>query len=115
MLTKDQKNALAESILNCIEEAITPKFGENVSRVIFANFEVRFGFKKKEIVFHSKEFELVLDGIFGTGIASQLVKRSIFKELSNRFRIFGPDYFERNFEKQSIISKAVEHILKTAE
>ena len=115
MLTKEQKCALEESILDCFEKAITPKFGENVYRVIFANFDVKFGLKKKDIVSHSKEFEQLLDEIFGTGVASALIKRTIFNELANRFKIFEPLYYERSLNKDRIISRAITEILDKAE
>ena len=116
LLTEEQKRALAETILDCVKKAITPKFGENVYRVIFSNFNTRFGFREKDIISHPKEFEQVLDDIFGTGIASQLIKRPIFNELANRFQIFDTNYYERNQEKgRSIISKAISEILNKAE
>ena len=106
---------LSESIVDCFEKAITPKFGENVYRVIFANYEVKFGLKNKDLVSHPKEFEQLLDEIFGTGLASGLIKRAIFEELANRFPIFEPLYYERRQNKDSIVSVAIGEILRNAE
>jgi hypothetical protein len=115
LLTAEQKHALSESIVDCFEKAVTPKFGENVYRVIFSNYELRYGLKKNDVIYHSKEFEQVLDGIFGTGIASVLIKRAIFDELANRFPIFEPLYYERNQNKDRIVSLAINEIMKNAE
>ena len=84
-------------------------------RVIFSNFNIRFGFREEDLISHSLEFEQVLDDIFGTGIASKLIKRTIFNELANRFQIFDPNYYERNQDKEKIISQAISEILKKAE
>ncbi len=114
MLTAEQKRTLSESILDCFEKAITPKFGENVFRVIFANFDVKFGLLKKDVLSHSREFEQLLDEIFGTGVASSLIKQAIFNELANRFQIFEPLYYERNQNKDRIVSIAITEILNKA-
>lgn len=115
MLSKEQKLNLSETILKCIEKAISPKFGGNVYNVIIANFETRFTLSKNEIVSHPLLFESLLDNIFGTGIASELIKSSIFRELAHNFQIFEADYFQKNMDKENILSKAIEEIIKKAE
>lgn len=115
LYVNDRKNSLLESILNCIESAITMKFGENVYRVIYANFKARFGLEKKDTVSQPEKFEQLLDEIFGTGIASELIKRSIFNELANRFNIFPPLYYERIENKDTIVSQSIKEILKNAQ
>lgn len=115
MLTEQQKRALAESIVDCIESALTTKFGDNIHRVIFANLDIKFGLKRKDVASHPEEFEQTLDEIFGTGTASGIIKRSIFNELANRFQIFGSDYYERDPNHERIISKAIKEILHNAE
>jgi hypothetical protein len=112
LLTKDQKKALAKSIADCIEKALSSKFGENVAYVIFANFHARFDYGKEDVISHPKEFEQILDDIFGTGV--ELIKHSIFDELASRFKIFDPNYYEKNREKSQIISKAISEILEKA-
>jgi hypothetical protein len=115
LLTAEQVRVLSESIIDCFEKAIVPRFGENVYRVIFANYEIKFGLKKSDVITHSKEFEQLLDDIFGTGLASGLIKRAIFEELANRFPIFAPLYYERLQDKDRVISIAINEILKKAE
>ncbi len=115
MPASKQKHVLAQSILDCIERALTLKFGENICTVIFGNFEARVGINRSEIAFHPMEFEQVLNDIFGTGTASQLVKRSIFNELTHRFQIFDQDYFELSSDKERIVSKAIDKIVREVE
>ncbi len=115
MLSKEQQLNLSESILNCIDKAISPKFGENVYNVIIANFETRFTLSKNEIASHPLLFETLLDDIFGTGIASELIKSSIFRELAHNFQIFEPDYFQKNMDKENVLSRAIEEIIKKAQ
>jgi hypothetical protein len=115
LLTEKQKISLSESIVDCFEKALVPKFGENVYRVIFSNFDVKFNLKKKDLITHPGEFEQLLDEIFGTGIASGLIKHTIFNELANRFPIFAPLFYERSQDKERIISIAISEIMKNAE
>lgn len=114
MLSKEQRLNLSVSILNCIEKAITPRFGENAYRVIIANFETRFALNKNDIASNSEKFEKLLDDIFGTGEASQLMKRCIFKELANHFQFLEADYFGSDKEREKILSRAIGEIIKNA-
>jgi hypothetical protein len=115
LLSKEQQLNLSESILNCIEKAISPKFGGNVYDVIISNFEMKFTLSKNEIASHPLLFETLLDDIFGTGMASELIKSSIFRELAHNFQIFEADYFQKNMNKENVLSKAIEEIVKKAQ
>jgi hypothetical protein len=114
LLSKEQKLNLSETILKCIEKSVSSKFGDNVYGVIISNFHVRFGLSRDEIVSHSLQFETLLDDIFGTGIASKLMKRAIFSELAQNFQIFETDYFERNEKKENVLTRAIGEIIKRA-
>ncbi|MDH2900969.1 MAG: hypothetical protein PXY39_08345, partial [archaeon] len=88
MLEKEsRKIALADSIIDCIQSALDSKYGQNVSQVIFHNYETKFGLSKREIITHAKQFEETLEDIFGSSTVSLIMKRTICKELSNKFQI----------------------------
>lgn len=101
MLDQRTRNALGESIIECIETTLNSIYGGNVSQVIFHNFKIRFGLAKSEIVSHAKQFEEILEDIFGTGIACQVIKRTISKALEHQFEI------KRETSSISIIIKEI--------
>ncbi len=101
MLDETTKNSLGNSIIDCIETTLNSSYGENISEVIFHSYKTRFGLGKAEIVSHSKQFEEILEDIFRTGIAFQLIKRSIYKALEHRFEI------NRDTSNISIIIKEI--------
>jgi transcriptional regulatory protein LevR len=87
LLDKKSRAALGESIIECIETKLNSSYGENVSQVIYYYFKIRFGLAKSEIISHAKQFEEILEDIFGTGIACQVIKRTICKALEHQFEI----------------------------
>jgi hypothetical protein len=115
MLSAERKDVLSESIIDCFKKSLETKFGETVFRVIFANYEIRFGLKKKDVITHSKELEQLLDEMFGTGLASGLIKRAMFEELANRFPIFESRFSEKYENGGGIIPLAINEIMKNAD
>lgn len=115
MLSVEQRNALSATILDAIQTAITSKFGENVYEIIMSNFHSKFDCAGIDVVLHSKEFEQVLQNIFGTGVASQLMQRAILNELAHRFAVFGSNFDASVSGGGRAISKAIELILRNAD
>jgi hypothetical protein len=109
LLEKKQKESLAKSISDCIEEAINSNYGDNVAQVIFNNLSVRFGLNKTDIADHPSKFEEVLDNIFGDGPACLLIKSTLIKELHRHFPV------EVEQEKQgSSVSHTIDQIMSNA-
>ena len=85
MLEKKLKSSLAKSISEHIGETITSNYGESVAKIIFNNFEARFGLKKNDIALQPVKFEELLEDIFGKGAACLVVKHTLVKELERQF------------------------------
>jgi hypothetical protein len=116
LLSAEQRNALSATILDAIHTAITSKFGENVYEIIMSNLHSKFDHEGLDVVSHSKEFEQVLQNIFGTGIASQLMQRAILNELAHRFAVLDSDFFDGPGSSEGrTVSKAIGLILRNAD
>jgi hypothetical protein len=98
-------DALANSIVESIDSAFF-NYGKAVSQIIFNYYKVKYGFSKRDVITNSKEFEEALENIFGTGIASSLIKHSICRELAHKFKL--------PVENRSI-SSAIKQILANAD
>jgi hypothetical protein len=105
-LRQNEKYTLAKSITKSIERILDSSYGENVSRVIFYAYGVKFGLAKSDVAKHPKEFEETLEAIFGMGTAYEVIQSSICKELENQFQI--------GIQKKSI-SDSIRQILSKAE
>ncbi len=81
-----EKSVLAEELVNCIETALS-SYGESTSQVIFANFQTKYQLGKRDVLTKMPEFEDLLSDIFGRGVASNLLKKSILTEFANRFHL----------------------------
>jgi hypothetical protein len=108
LLEIEQKKSLAESICDCIEEAIDSNYGDNVAQVIFNNFNRKFSLNKIDVASNPSRFEELLEDIFGRGTACLLIKRSVTKELALHFQI------AKDMQKSSSISQVINWIVNNA-
>jgi len=101
----DYDDKFAVEVLDAIKDALSTKFGSDVTEVVLFNFRRTTGLETDSIIRKPQIFENSLDEMFGA--YSKLVKKFIIKEIENRFQIRREDNSTgRSTSIQAVIREA---------
>ena len=101
----DYDDKFAVEVLDAIKDALSTRFGSDVTEVVLFNFRRTTGLETDSIIRKPQIFENSLDEMFGA--YSKLVKKFIIKEIENRFQIRREDNSTgRSTSIQTVIREA---------